>query len=119
MAIEVRSPRRDFTGVVGKVAFVDGRAVVDEDEHAAALAYFRRRGYQVGNLDEDPDTESPGGDNTEHSETDADGEEPDHSGMPHGNASRGTWAEFAEAQGVETEGLSKAKIIEAVKAAMK
>lgn len=37
----------EFTGIVAGVAFAKSVAEVDDKEQAAALAYFRRRGYKV------------------------------------------------------------------------
>lgn len=131
----VHSPVAGYTGKVGRVAFAAGRAVVDAG--ASELDYFRRRGYHVKPLPggaEDVPVEAEQVDTDDSVDTDVadpveeadaeqadDGEEDspaDALGMPHGNASRGTWADFAEAQGIDTEGLTKAKIIEAVKAAL-
>ncbi len=41
----VSTPVKGFSGVVAGVRFVDGRG---ETESPSALAYFRRRGYTVG-----------------------------------------------------------------------
>lgn len=131
----VHSPVAGYTGKVGRVAFAAGRAVVDAG--ASELDYFRRRGYHVKPLPggaEDVPVEAEQVDTDDSVDTDVadtvkeadaeqadDGEEDspaDALGMPHGNASRGTWADFAEAQGIDTEGLTKAKIIEAVKTAL-
>jgi hypothetical protein len=44
---QISSPVREFTGDVGSVHFTAGRALADEAEHAAELAYFRASGYAV------------------------------------------------------------------------
>lgn len=118
--ITIYAPRKDFTGVVGGVAFTHGEAVANEETHAAALAYFKRAGYQVGErVDEGPvlteDQDSAEDDTTEPEDTDED-DEVEIPGMPKSDATRGQFAEFAEGMGIETEGLSKAKIIDAIKA---
>jgi hypothetical protein len=46
-AVTVTTPEPGYTGQVGNVVFADGVATVDEDTHAAELAYFRGRGYGV------------------------------------------------------------------------
>lgn len=46
--ITVRAPVRDFKGVVAGVVFTGGVATVDDEKHAAAVAYFRRKGYRFG-----------------------------------------------------------------------
>lgn len=129
----VHSPVAGYTGKVGRVAFAAGRAVVDAG--ASELDYFRRRGYHVKPLPggaEDVPVEAEQVDSediadvadtaeeteAEQADDDEDVVPSDALGMPHGNASRGTWADFAEAQGIDTEGLTKAKIIEAVKTAL-
>jgi hypothetical protein len=46
MRYRITAPAEGHTGTVAGVAFHDGTAEVDGGERAA-LAYFRRRGYQV------------------------------------------------------------------------
>lgn len=46
--VKIHAPNSAFTGVVAGVAFAKGTAEVDPKANAAALAYFRRRGYGVG-----------------------------------------------------------------------
>lgn len=45
---KVYAPNAGYTGRVGDVAFADGLAEVDADTQGAALAYFRGRGYGIG-----------------------------------------------------------------------
>ncbi|MFJ9128938.1 hypothetical protein ACIRJS_33035 [Streptomyces sp. NPDC102340] len=47
MRYDVTAPAAGFSGDVAGVVFSKGHAVVDEDTHARALAYFRRKGYEV------------------------------------------------------------------------
>lgn len=49
MRVKVTAPVAGYTGKVGIVAFADGVAELDSEVHAhqRALAYFRRRGYTV------------------------------------------------------------------------
>jgi hypothetical protein len=47
----VSTPVPGHTGSVGGVHFADGRAEVDDERHAAELAYFRAQGYSVEPLD--------------------------------------------------------------------
>lgn len=114
--VSVFSPREDFTGKVGKVGFVNGVADIDVDVHAAELAYFRRQGYEIGERDDDDDIISDEFKAADADDTLADEPEVEIPGMPKADATRGEFAEFAEGMGIETEGLSKAKIIDAIKA---
>lgn len=43
----VTTPVAGYHGTVGGVTFVDGTAVVDDETHAAELAYFRGAGYDI------------------------------------------------------------------------
>lgn len=47
MRYDVTAPAAGFSGDVAGVVFSKGHAVVDEDTHARALGYFRRKGYEV------------------------------------------------------------------------
>ena len=51
--LRVFSPSRGFSGVVAGVTFSGGAGVVDEEAQAAALAYFRRKGYKIGTAPKD------------------------------------------------------------------
>ena len=46
--VKVHAPNPAFKGEVAGVAFSKGVAEVDPKEHAAAIGYFRRRGYGIG-----------------------------------------------------------------------
>lgn len=120
----VYHPDPGYNGIgPGGVVFVDGKTRAS----GMVLRFFRRRtdlGYRVGEstpLDPQPMVEEESVDLSPE-ETEAEELEDvvpsDALGMPPSNASRGTWADFAEAQGIDTEGLTKAKIIEAVKTAL-
>lgn len=123
--ISVFSPVMGFNGVSVGVAFTNGHALVEED--SPAYQYFKRRGYQIGNQEED--SADPDG-IISAAFAAADGEpgevhspeglvktgDVDIPGMPKSDATRGEIAEFAEGMGLETEGLSKAKIIEKIRA---
>lgn len=52
--VEVRSPVEGYSGITAGVQFTKGVARVDEHD-AGALAYFRRRGYQIGPVRSEPD----------------------------------------------------------------
>lgn len=98
--ITVRAPVRDFKGVVAGIVFTGGVATVDDEKHAAAVAYFRRKGYQLG--EEEPADETPAPDT---------GDEPEaiESGG-HGLTDKTPVAEVrahAEGLGIDTEGKSK------------
>lgn len=118
--ISVYSPREDFTGVVGGVAFTHGHGVADEEKNATALAYFRRQGYQVGEPAQESEsiTDEEWSEKTAESESEPSDEadEVEVPGMPKSDATRGEVADFAEGMGVETEGLTKAQIVAAIKA---
>lgn len=43
----VTAPEAGYTGKVAGVAFGDGRATVDGEQHRAAMSYFRRKGYRI------------------------------------------------------------------------
>lgn len=127
--IDVYSPVKGFTGTSVGVAFTGGHAEVEEG--SAAYKYFKRRGYRLGDAadegNSDPD-ESISGEATatdgdpgrvQGPQAPADTSDPELSeipGMPGADATRGELAEFAEGMGLETEGLTKAKILEKIKA---
>lgn len=48
----VTTPQPGHSGAVGAVHFADGVAVVDDETHAAELAYFRAQGYGCHELDD-------------------------------------------------------------------
>jgi hypothetical protein len=52
---EVTTPVAGFTGEIGGVQFVNGRAVIDEQANAATLAYCAAAGYGVVPADGDAD----------------------------------------------------------------
>lgn len=52
----VRTPVAGYTGDVVGVTFTDG---VGETTDPAALAYFARQGYQVGEPEPEPEPEKP------------------------------------------------------------
>lgn len=55
---EITTPEPRWTGEVAGVAFAHGRAEVDSDATPArVLAYFRRKGYGVVQLDAPPTAE--------------------------------------------------------------
>lgn len=98
----VRTPVKDYAGASAGVAFTDGVAVVDDVEHAAALRYFRRAGYDVSSAS--PAPVPAGGSRSAGTE------------RPARNASKQAWVEFAVAQFGEDErahieSLSKAQIV--------
>ena len=99
--ITVRAPVRDFKGVVAGVVFNGGSATVDDEKQAAAVAYFRRKVYQLGDEKEPADevTVPDTGDEPEGPE----------SGV-HGLTDKTPVAEVrahAEGLGIDTEGKSK------------
>lgn len=113
--VDVYHPNPEFSGtVVGGAVFVDGHARVQ----GMALRYFERhqsQGYQIGVRHEDVSepVEEPEVVVEEHTSDDED----DVPGRPRVNDSRGTWADHAESMGIDTEGLTKDQIRDAVKAA--
>lgn len=58
MRFTVTTPVAGYSGKVGGVTFVDGQATVDEDTHAAELAYFRAQGYGVTDEHTEPDLDA-------------------------------------------------------------
>lgn len=52
MRYAIRAPQREYQGETAGIRFTAGRAEVD-DPTAAQLAYFRRRGYRVSEVDSD------------------------------------------------------------------
>lgn len=119
--INIYAPRKDFTGVVGGVGFINGRAVADEKKHAAALAYFRRAGYAIGSPapaeDQDVETVTDPDDSAQHEPVKDDIAEVNLPGMPSMANSRNEIVEFAEGMGINTESLNKEEILEAIKKA--
>lgn len=124
--VNVFSPVRNFTGVSVGVVFSNGRGLVEED--SPAWKYFKRRGYRLGGSADDEDSDpaevisdvfnAADGESGQSlgPEKPEDPQEPavDIPGMPKTDATRGEFAEFAESMGLETEGLTKAKIIEKI-----
>jgi len=49
---KVTAPDEGFSGQVAGVSFTKGTATVDSAGNRAALAYFRRRGYTVEQVNE-------------------------------------------------------------------
>lgn len=49
----VTTPAPGHTGAVGKVHFVDGAAVIDDETNPAELAYCRAQGYGVEPIEEE------------------------------------------------------------------
>lgn len=92
MRYRITAPAEGHTGIVAGVAFHDGMAEMDSRD-AAALAYFRRRGYGI-EATEDADTGA-----TE---------------RPPQAAPKDAWVTYAVAQGAdqtEAEGMTKADLI--------
>ncbi|HKS46345.1 MAG TPA: hypothetical protein VJT49_14790 [Amycolatopsis sp.] len=56
MKYVVSAPVADFTGKIGSVMVVDGKAEVDTSKHIAEYGYFRSAGYQLDLLGESDDT---------------------------------------------------------------
>lgn len=46
--VKVYAPNKAYAGAVGTIQFRDGQAEVDEGTQGAALAYFRKAGYGIG-----------------------------------------------------------------------
>lgn len=82
--LRVSTPVPDYSGSVGGVHFANGQALVDDEQHAAELDYFRRSGYVVEEAAADvvADVEA---------ESDVDDAEP----QPAKNASTETWRAWA------------------------
>ncbi|WKD36508.1 hypothetical protein [Streptomyces xanthophaeus] len=60
MPIIVNSPEPRFSGDIAGVVFTNGEARIDSAAgHEAALAYFRRRGYSVAEVEPEPVDEAP------------------------------------------------------------
>lgn len=57
--LTINSPEPEFSGEVAGVAFTRGEATLDPAVHAAALAYFRRRGYRVTEAEPEQANEAP------------------------------------------------------------
>lgn len=111
---QITAPRKSFTGVIGRVAFVYGTATVDTEEHSAEIAYFRRQGYTIGAPD--PDDDAGGSDPVEDTDHGPDPDDADDiPGLPRVRDSRGAWADHAEGMGLDTEGRTKDQIISAVR----
>lgn len=57
--VEIFAPNPDFSGERSGVAFAHGRAKADRRENAAAIAYFRRQGYGIGERPPAPKPPTP------------------------------------------------------------
>lgn len=105
MRFRITTPVRGFRGEVAGVAFIDSKAEVDEDVHARALAYFRRKGYHVeaiGELANAARTELAAADEQA-------GEKPRKS------ASKAAWVAYAVSQGIpegDTDNLTRDQLVE-------
>ncbi len=87
--LKITAPRPVTAKVVG-VAFVDGVATVDEVQHRAAVAYFRRRGgYVVQAVDEPQPSEAPAVEET-----------PPAPEPPTRSATKAEWKAYAISQGI-------------------
>lgn len=112
---KVFHPNPDFSGKIVGVTFVNGEATAE----GMALAYFRRHlsnGYQVGARGEsapEPELVEP---EVVEAAVEDEVAVADIPGFPGKDATRSQLAEFAEGMGLETEGLTKAQIIDKVKA---
>lgn len=82
---KVYSPIRDFTGRVAGVSFLMGEGDASEASEAA-LAYFARKGYRLG---EEDAPEAPGG-----------------SDAPNRSASKADWVEYAQSVGGTEDDVS-------------
>ncbi len=105
MRYTIQAPERRFNGQVAGVAFADGRAEVDGDAHARALAYFRRKGYDVTAVA----TKRTGAAKTSDTSTQAEDD------MPRKSASKADWKAYAIANGMdeaEAETLSRDQLVE-------
>lgn len=113
----VTTPVAGYTGLSAGVNFTDGLAVVDDQEQAAALAYFRSQGYGVvegapaGDADRVAELEA------ELAATRAELEQlrPAGDGMPAKSASKAAWVAYAVEHGMtqaEAEGITRDQLVE-------
>jgi hypothetical protein len=56
----VTAPVPGYTGDVGAISFVKGRAFVSDEDNGAALLYFRSQGYLVEDVADLPAAETAG-----------------------------------------------------------
>lgn len=56
-SVTIHAPNPAFDGVVAGVAFAKGKATADRKADAAAIGYFRRRGYGIGAAAPKPEPE--------------------------------------------------------------
>lgn len=97
MRYTVRTPEAGYTGMVGRVGFGDGVAVVDESTNAAELTYFRNAGYHVEPVE-------PAGEAAEAAAL-----------PPRRSASTQDWRAYAVSQGmpaVDADALSRDQLVE-------
>lgn len=57
--LTITSPEPGFSGEIAGVVFAKGAATLDAAVHVAALAYFRRRGYLVAEVEPEQVDEAP------------------------------------------------------------
>jgi hypothetical protein len=104
MRYVITAPERRFSGEVAGVAFFNGRAEADDAQHVRALAYFRRKGYDVQPV---ADISKPEVDAAQADEPrEGDGEERQ---RPAKNASKDDLVAYAVAELGMTEDDAKAK----------
>jgi hypothetical protein len=65
----VTAPNAEYDGMVGKVVFREGKAVIDEERNPGELAYCRNAGYLV-------EGDKPAPDDSGQAETPQDGDKP-------------------------------------------
>lgn len=101
----VRTPAPGHTGNVGAVHFQDGVAEVNDETHAAELAYMHHAGYHIRPADE-AETEV---DETAAAEVDS------AAAKPKKTAPVGDWRVYATTQGLsaeEADALTKNQLVE-------
>ena len=109
----VTTPNPKFRGERGGLNFVDGKATSDVPLTAKQRRFFDRCGYTIdGDGDVEPES-------TEDDPEDHDGHTvvipEEHPERPAVRAGRDQWDTYASTLGIDTEGLSKEQVIQAVK----
>ncbi|MDT0306123.1 hypothetical protein RM780_03990 [Streptomyces sp. DSM 44917] len=113
MRFEITAPAVGFNGEVAGVNFSRGRATADSETDAAALSYFRRKGYTV--VPVDAGAPEPA-DEQESEQRSEDGQKT--TGRPPQSEPKAVWQEYARglAQSDEEldaiDGMTKEQLIE-------
>lgn len=100
MRLKITTPVEDHNGAVGAVLITHGVGYADSEAHASEIAYCRRNGYTVTEIEAAPAPEP---------------EEPAEAPMPRKSGSAEAWRTYAVEHGLsaeEAEALTRDQLVE-------